>query len=50
VAGSGSRDGSTLLTAEIKLAALESGSLHLGSASGATLQPRALPYEIPPQE
>jgi folate-binding Fe-S cluster repair protein YgfZ len=50
VAGSGSRDGRTLLTAEIKLAALESGSLHLGSASGATLQPRALPYEIPPQE
>lgn len=50
VAGSGSRDGSTLLTAEIKLAALESGRLHLGSASGATLQPRALPYEIPPQE
>jgi folate-binding protein YgfZ len=50
VAGSGSRDGITLLTAEIKLAALESGRLHLGSASGATLQPRALPYEIPPQE
>ena len=50
VAGSGTRDGRTLLTAEIKLAALEGGSLHLGSASGATLQPRALPYEIPPQE
>ncbi len=50
VAGCGSRDGRTLLTAEIKLAALEGGSLHLGSAGGATLQLRALPYEIPPQE
>jgi len=50
VAGSGTRDGRTLIAAEIKLAALEGGSLHLGSAGGATLQPRALPYEIPPQE
>jgi tRNA-modifying protein YgfZ len=50
VAGSGSRDGRTAIAAEIKLAALEGGSLHLGSASGATLQPRPLPYEIPPQE
>ncbi len=50
VAGSGSRDGRTLVTAEIKLAALEGGSLHLGSAAGPTLQPRALPYDIPPQE
>lgn len=50
VAGSGSRDGRTLVAAEIKLAALEGGSLHLGSAGGATLQPRALPYDIPPQE
>ncbi|HEY8877587.1 MAG TPA: folate-binding protein [Roseateles sp.] len=50
VAGSGTRDGRTAIAAEIKLAALEGGSLHLGSASGATLQPRALPYEIPPQE
>ena len=50
VAGSGMRDGRTAIAAEIKLAALEGGSLHLGSASGATLQPRALPYEIPPQE
>jgi tRNA-modifying protein YgfZ len=50
VAGSGTRDGRTAIAAEIKLAALESGSLHLGSASGATLQPRALPYDIPPQD
>ncbi|MBY0367125.1 MAG: tRNA-modifying protein YgfZ, partial [Burkholderiaceae bacterium] len=50
VAGAGTRDGRTVIAAEIKLAALEGGSLHLGSAGGATLQPRALPYEIPPQE
>ena len=50
VAGSGTRDGRTVIAAEIKLAALEGGSLHLGSASGAMLQPRALPYEIPPQD
>ncbi len=50
VAGSGARNGRTAIAAEIKLAALESGSLHLGSTGGATLQPRALPYEIPPQE
>jgi folate-binding protein YgfZ len=50
VAGAGQRGGRTLLTAEIKLAALEGGSLHLGSASGAVLQAHALPYEIPPQD
>lgn len=50
VAGAGSRGGLTRLTAEIKLAALEGGSLHLGSASGPALRPRALPYEIPPQD
>ncbi len=50
VASAGSRDGHSLIAAEIKLATLEGGSLHLGSASGATLQPRALPYEIPPQD
>lgn len=47
VAGSGSRDGRSVIAAEIKLAALEGGSLHLGSATGAVLQPRALPYDIP---
>ncbi|WP_457446409.1 CAF17-like 4Fe-4S cluster assembly/insertion protein YgfZ [Roseateles sp. P5_E4] len=50
VAGSGSKGGRSAIAAEIKLAALEGGSLHLGSATGATLQPRALPYEIPPQD
>lgn len=50
VAGAATRKGRTLVAAEIKLAALEGGSLHLGSAGGATLQARALPYEIPPQE
>jgi folate-binding protein YgfZ len=50
VAGCGSRDGRTVLAAEIKLAALEGGSLHLGQASGAALTPRALPYDIPPQD
>ncbi|MDR7267740.1 folate-binding protein YgfZ [Pelomonas saccharophila] len=50
VAGSGTRAGRTAIAAEIKLAALEDGSLHLGSATGAQLRPRSLPYEIPPQE
>lgn len=50
VASSGTRDGRSVIAAEIKLAALEGGSLHLGSAAGATLQPRPLPYEIPPQD
>ncbi|RTL46954.1 MAG: folate-binding protein [Burkholderiales bacterium] len=50
VAGAGQRDGRTRLTAEIKLAALDGGSLHLGSATGAPLQPHALPYDIPPQD
>ncbi|MDR7332279.1 folate-binding protein [Roseateles asaccharophilus] len=50
VAGAGSRGGRSVIAAEIKLAALEAGSLHLGSAAGAALQPRALPYEIPPQD
>jgi folate-binding protein YgfZ len=50
VAGAGQRAGRSLLTAEIKLAALEGGSLHLGSPTGAVLQPHALPYEIPPQD
>ena len=50
VAGCGTRNGQTLVAAEIKLAALEGGSLHLGSTGGPSLQPRALPYEIPPQD
>lgn len=50
VAGAGRRHGRTVLAAEIKLAALGEGSLHVGSPTGATLQPRPLPYEIPPQD
>ena len=50
VAGSGTEAGRTLLTAEIKLAALEGGTLHLGSATGPALHLRALPYDIPPQD
>ena len=50
VAGAGTRGGRTLVAAEVKLGTLGEGSLHLGSAAGATLQPRALPYEIPPQD
>ena len=50
VAGSGSRDGRTWIAAEIKLAALDGGSLHLGGTSGAVLHPRTLPYDIPPQD
>ena len=33
--------------AELKLAALESGSLHLGTADGPVLTPAALPYAVP---
>lgn len=32
---------------EVKLAALETGSLHLGGADGALLRPSALPYAVP---
>jgi folate-binding protein YgfZ len=39
-------DGSGVL-AEVKLAALGSGTLHLGSAGGAALRQRALPYALP---
>ncbi len=46
VAGFGRLEGRPLLLAEVKLAALESGTLHLGSAQGAVLTPRALPYPI----
>lgn len=40
-------EGNTLLLAEVKLAALASGSLHLGAATGAGLEARVLPYEVP---
>ncbi|OWQ92106.1 hypothetical protein CDN99_07065 [Roseateles aquatilis] len=46
VAGFGRQEGRPLLLAEVKLAALESGTLHLGSAQGALLTPRSLPYPL----
>jgi len=47
VALAATREGRSLLLAETKIAALASGSLHLGSAEGATLRPQTLPYELP---
>lgn len=44
-AAAASKAGSVLL-AEIKLAALESGSLHLGSPDGPVLKPQAMPYAV----
>ncbi len=40
-------DGGSSALVEIKLAALETGSLHAGAADGALLQRGALPYAIP---
>jgi tRNA-modifying protein YgfZ len=40
-------DGQTLLLAEVKLSALGQGSLHLSSSTGAVLEARSLPYEVP---
>ncbi|RQO58613.1 folate-binding protein YgfZ [Paucibacter sp. KBW04] len=47
VAAVAQREGQSLLLAEVKIAALESGSLHLGAADGPALAARALPYAIP---
>ena len=46
VAAAARREGQTLLLAEVKLAALEAGSLHLGSAEGPALSRRELPYPV----
>ncbi|MEJ6004306.1 folate-binding protein [Paucibacter sp. AS339] len=46
VANAASKDGRSLILAETKIAALESGSLHLGSAEGPLLQLHALPYAL----
>jgi folate-binding protein YgfZ len=46
VANTAFKDGRALLLAETKIAALASGSLHLGSAEGPLLSPIALPYEL----
>lgn len=45
--GAGPVDGAYIALAELKLAALEGGSLHLASADGARLAPQALPYAMP---
>jgi folate-binding protein YgfZ len=46
VAAAARREGQALILAEVKLAALEGGSLHLGSATGPVLQQQALPYVV----
>lgn len=46
VANAALKDGQALLLAETKIAALASGSLHLGSVDGPLLRPLALPYEL----
>ena len=46
VAAVARRAGQTLLLAEVKLAALEAGSLHLGAADGPPLRQRPLPYAV----
>lgn len=46
VAAAATREGQTLLLAEVKLAAAAEGSLHLGAADGPTLTQRALPYTV----
>lgn len=46
VASAASKDGRSLILAETKIAALDSGSLHLGSVDGPLLQPLPLPYAL----
>jgi folate-binding protein YgfZ len=46
IANVAAQKGRSLLLAETKIAALASGSLHLGSAEGPLLTPRALPYAL----
>lgn len=46
VANAALTDGRGLLLAETKIAALASGSLHLGAPDGPLLRPLALPYEL----
>ncbi|MET0518131.1 MAG: folate-binding protein [Burkholderiaceae bacterium] len=46
VAAAAGREGQALLLAEVKLAALEGGSLHLGSAEGPALRQQPLPYVV----
>jgi hypothetical protein len=46
VNGSRLPSGGGLALIEVKLAALDQGTLHLGAADGPALTPRALPYPI----
>ncbi len=46
VANAATVDGTTRLLAEIKLASLDSGSLHLGAADGPVLTPLEMPYLV----
>jgi len=46
VANAATRAGQSLILAETKIAALASGSLHLGAPDGPLLQPRELPYAL----
>ncbi len=47
VALAGALGGRPVALVELKIAALEGGTLHLGAADGPLLKPRALPYAIP---
>ena len=47
VVNAASWHGSTLVLAEVKLGAIERGSLRLARADGPALQPLALPYSVP---
>jgi folate-binding protein YgfZ len=47
VANAAATPGGSSLLAEVKLAMLQEGSLHLGSAEGPLLSRAALPYDIP---
>ncbi|QPF73954.1 folate-binding protein YgfZ [Roseateles sp. DAIF2] len=46
VAAAAQRGGRGLLLAEVKLAALDEGSLHLGAADGPRLAPQPMPYLV----
>ncbi len=47
VVNAGSHQGAHAAFVELKISALETGSLHLGSATGPSLSPAALPYALP---
>lgn len=46
VAAVATREGRSLLLAEVKLAALDTGQLHLGSATGPQLRAEPMPYTV----